>query len=172
MAYMRSSAQNGGADDAAAPAGREGGRLAASGLALDGLDSVLGLHLRMAQAVVSRQFLDRLAPLELTQKQTAVLWLVGANPGVSQVALATTLGMDRATMMAIVDRLESRELLTRKRSTEDARRTALTLTKPGRETLAAAKEAVGEHERYLESLLTGGEAAALVGILKRLYAAS
>ena len=147
-----------------------GDGLGAAGLAFDGLDEVVGLHLRMAQATVSREFLELLAPLELTQKQTAVLWLVGANPGVSQIDLATTLNMDRATMMAIVDRLDARGLVVRKRSAEDGRRRELTLTEAGGELLAQAKAAVATHETRIAARLGGGDTAALIAALKRLQA--
>ena len=169
MTSSRPSTRRDGGEDRRASAEHEENRLTGSGLVLDGLGDVAGLHLRMAQAAVNRQFLDRLAPLELTQKQTAVLWLIGANPGVSQIALATALGMDRATMMAIIDRLDTRGLLTRKRSTADARRTALELTPQGRKTLASAKTAVADHEHALRERLSKEEMAALVSCLKRLY---
>lgn len=147
---------------------RRAGGLGAAGLDLDGLDDIVGLHLRLAQAAAHRDFLDRLASLELTQKQTAVLWLVGANPGVSQIALATTLGMDRATMMAIVDRLDVRGLVVRRRSTEDRRRQALSLTEAGRAVLDDAKVAIAGHEAALKSKLGARDCAAFIAALKRL----
>src|SRR6187402_2839449 len=85
-----------------------------------GLDDLLGYRLRRAQGAVHRDYLASLGNLKLTQKQTAVLWLVMANPGVAQGAIGTALGMDRATMMGLVDRLEARGLLLRRRSAADA----------------------------------------------------
>ena len=141
----------------------------AGALALDGLENVLGVHLRMAQAIANREFVELLGPLELTQKQTAVLWLVGANPGVSQVEIASTINMDRATTMAIVDRLDARGLLTRTRSETDGRRRDLTLTKTGADTLAQARAAVAEHERRLSAKLTAHERDVLITALKKLH---
>jgi hypothetical protein len=33
------------------------------------------------------------------------LWLIDSNPGVAQISVATALGMDRATMVEVVDRV-------------------------------------------------------------------
>jgi DNA-binding MarR family transcriptional regulator len=79
------------------------------------LDGLLGYRLRRAQGAMHRDFMAAVASLDLTQKQAATLWLINGNPGVAQVSVATALGMDRATMMAIVDRLEQRNLVVRKR---------------------------------------------------------
>ena len=79
-------------------------------LALGALDGVLGFHVRMAAAAIYRDFAASMAALELTQKQFAVLELIACNSGVSQTDLAATLGTDRATMMALIDRLEARGL--------------------------------------------------------------
>ena len=96
--------------------------VSAPDLMFEQLDTLLGYHLRRAQGAMHRHYVAIVAELNLTQKQTATLWLIGANPGVSQVSVAGALGMDRATMMQLTDRLEDRELLIRKRSSIDRRR--------------------------------------------------
>ncbi len=95
------------------------------------LDGLLGYRLSRAQGAMHRDYMAAVAELELTQKQTATLWLISANPGVSQVSVAAALGMDRATMMSITDRLEERGLVIRKRSSVDRRRQELYLTPAG-----------------------------------------
>src|ERR1700712_3040312 len=85
----------------------------ASGLSLGRLNGLLGFYLRMARAAAARAFASTLAGLGLTQKQCAVLELIAANPQVSQIDMAATLDMDRATMMAVVDRLDDRGLVLR-----------------------------------------------------------
>jgi DNA-binding MarR family transcriptional regulator len=140
-----------------------------SRLSLGGLEEIIGLHMRLAQAAVYRGFMELLAPLELTQQQVAVLWLVDSNPGVSQIALATTLNMDRATMMAIIDRLDDRDLLDRARSKKDRRRQKLTLTRAGVELLARAKALIETHEEELRTRIGKRGLAEFVEALKRLY---
>ena len=96
-----------------------------------------------------------------------MLWLIEANPGVSQIALANELGMDRASMMAIVDRLEERGLILRKRSAEDGRRQELNVTAKGRKVLAQAKAAIHEHEKWISAKFAKAELNGFVEGLKR-----
>jgi Transcriptional regulators len=131
------------------------------------LDENVGYQLRSAYVAVRRHFEAAMERLDLTQKQTGVLWLIDANPAVSQIALANELGMDRASMMAIVDRLEERGLIVRKRSAEDGRRQELYTTAKGRKVLGQAKTAIHEHEKWMASKFTKAELAAFVDGLKR-----
>lgn len=133
-----------------------------------GIDDHLGFELRLAYVAVSRHFAAVMDRLDLTQKQTGVLWLIGANGGSSQSAVALELGMDRASMMAIIDRLKERDLVTRERSRHDGRRQALHLTPNGRRLLNQAKTALNRHERWLTQRFGDGELAALKDYLKRM----
>jgi DNA-binding MarR family transcriptional regulator len=137
------------------------------GLDFGDLENHLGFLLRMAYMVASRHFAHAMDRLDLTQKQTGVLWLIGANGGASQTAIANELGMDRASMMAIVDRLEERELVTRERSQHDGRRQALFLTPKGRRLLSQASDALMRHETWLAAPFTPEELTALKALLKR-----
>src|SRR5690242_12539282 len=92
------------------------------------LDGLLGYLLRRAQGAMHRDFMAAVADFGLTQKQAATLWLIQANGGVSQAEVAAALGMDRATMMAVIDRLEDRGFVIRQRSSTDRRRQDLYLT--------------------------------------------
>lgn len=131
------------------------------------LDDNVGYQLRMAYVAVRRHFEAAMQRLDLTQKQTGVLWLIDANPAVSQIALANELGMDRASMMAIVDRLEERGFVVRKRSAEDGRRQELYTTAKGRKALAQAKIAIQEHEKWMTAKFSKTELSAFVAGLKR-----
>jgi len=138
-------------------------------LALDGLPELLGFNLRLAQVAMYRDWALSMTELELTQKQAATLQLIGANPGVSQVDLASTLGTDRATMMATIDRLEERGFVVRRRSTEDRRRQELNLTELGEKMVARAKRTMAEHERRFTSRFTPEELKALMNALGRIH---
>ena len=136
-------------------------------LMFEELDGLLGYRLRRAQGAMHRDFMSAVADLELTQKQTGCLWLINANPGVAQVSVAGALGMDRATMMAITDRLEDRGLVIRKRSTVDRRRQELYLTPAGLTMLRKLKTRIAEHEMRFKALFTQGELAALLAALQK-----
>ena len=130
------------------------------------LDGLLGYRLRRAQGAVHRDYMAAVGGLKLTQKQTATLWLIGANPAVSQVAVAAALGMDRDTMMAVTNRLEARGLVVRKRSTTDRRCQELYLTAAGEKALHKVKARIVEHENRFKRLFEPAELAALLSALQ------
>lgn len=121
----------------------------------------------MSYITISRHFATAMAHLDLTQKQTGVLWLIAANGGASQITLAMELSMDRASMMAIVNRLEDRGLIVRKRSSQDGRRQELYATAKGRKMLAEAKIAIAGHEKWIADRFSDHELNAFVDALKR-----
>jgi DNA-binding MarR family transcriptional regulator len=136
-------------------------------LIFEELDGLLGYRLRRAQGAMHRDYMAAVAGLKLTQKQTAALWLINANAGTSQVAVAAALGMDRATMMAVIDRLEARGLVVRKPSTSDRRRQELYLTATGKKTLHKVRARIIEHENRFKRLFEPAELAALLSALQR-----
>lgn len=140
-------------------------------LMFEELDGLLGYRLRRAQGAMHRDFMAAVASLDLTQKQAATLWLINGNPGVAQVAVAAALGMDRATTMAIVDRLEDRGLVIRKRSNTDRRRQELYLTPAGQNALRKAKARISKHEERFRSLFTAAQLESLLAALQKLQEA-
>ena len=132
-----------------------------------GLSSLLGFHLRMASVALYRDFVSAMEGVDLTQRQVATLFLIAANPGTPQVAIAQHLGADRATIMAMVDRLEMRGLITRERSKADRRRQELFVTKLGEKTLATVKTRIAEHEKRFTARLTPAEVEVLTNLLRR-----
>ena len=133
------------------------------------LASILGFHIRLAHGAVYRHFTETFAGLDLTQKQVSVLWLVDDHPGIAQSDLSKRLRMDRATTMAIVNRLQSRHLLRRAASKNDGRKQALFLEPAGMTILAEAKKAVLEHERWLKGRFTPREVDRLIEFLARIH---
>jgi DNA-binding MarR family transcriptional regulator len=136
-------------------------------LMFEELDGLLGYRMRRAQGAMHRDYTSSVAGLDLTQKQTATLWLINANPGVSQVSIAGALSMDRATMMSVTDRLEERGLLVRKRSSVDRRRQELYLTPSGQNTLRKVKARIAEHEARFKALFKPAELAAFLAALEK-----
>lgn len=140
-------------------------------LDFDELDQVLGFHVRQAQGTMHRRIIETLSTAQLTQKQAGALWLVGANPGTSQIGVGGALRMDRATTMAIIDKLEGRGLVVRQRSTVDRRRHELYLTPAGQKLLVKVKKLVKDHERKFAERFTEDELATLIDLLRRVYGA-
>ncbi len=131
--------------------------------------NIVGFHLRLAYGTVYRHFTETFAHLDLTQKQVSVLWLVADHPEIAQTGLAQRMRMDRATTMAIVNRLESKGYLARSKSKTDARKQALNLTESGRKALARAKGAIRQHEHWLKSRFSDKEVDKLIELLTRIH---
>jgi DNA-binding MarR family transcriptional regulator len=131
--------------------------------------NIVGFHIRLAYGAVYRHFTETFANLDLTQKQVSVLWLVDDHPDIAQTDLSSRMRMDRATTMAIVNRLESRRYLVRGKSKSDGRKQTLNLTPIGRKALVTAKAAIRQHEHWLKSRFTAREVAKLIELLTRIH---
>ena len=79
--------------------------------------------------------------------------VIGANTGLSQAELATTLGIERARLVRLLHRLERRDLTQRLPSSADGRRHALRLTADGQKVLVRAKMLAAQHEAALKEKL-------------------
>lgn len=131
--------------------------------------NIVGFHIRLAHGAVYRHFTETFSDIELTQKQVSVLWLVDDHPDIAQTDLAQRMRMDRATTMAIVNRLQARGYLVRGKSDNDGRKQTLNLTDPGRKALVVAKDAIAEHERWLKSRFSDKEVETLIEMLARIH---
>lgn len=131
--------------------------------------NIVGFHIRLAYGAVYRHFTETFADLDLTQKQVSVLWLIDDHPGIAQTGLAQRMRMDRATTMAIVNRLQARRLLVRGRSKTDRRKQTLNLTAVGRRALVTAKRAIWKHEQWLKSRFSPREVGKLIEMLARIH---
>jgi len=142
---------------------------AAELLPVGGIEQIVGLHIRLANGAVCRLFSDTFSDLGLTQKQVAVLWLIDDHPGIAQADIGRLLQMDRATVMAIINRLQDRSLVERGASTADRRRQTLHLTDKGYAALVVARECIDEHEKWLKARFSPGETALLIELLSRIH---
>ena len=135
------------------------------------LSDLLGYSLKRAQLKVFEDFLRCVAPLQLTPAQFSVLLLLDRNPGRNQTEIANTLGILRPNFVSMLDALESRDLCTRVRSTNDRRSHILMLTDKGRAVLARAKKLVAtKHEARLNELLGAAGRVALLDMLSKIAA--
>ncbi len=108
-----------------------------------------GFLLRRAQLWTFADFIRTLAPLEIRPAQFSVLSVINANPGLSQIALAQALGIERAAFVRLLDGLEGRGYLSRIPSLSDRRSHALYLTREGQSALSRMRALVLRHERHL-----------------------
>jgi DNA-binding MarR family transcriptional regulator len=120
---------------------------------LDVLNDRLGYFVRRMQVWVFQDFIRRLSSIDISPAQFSVLVVISANSGLSQMELATTLGIERARLVRMLHRLERRGLTQRLASSADRRRHALRLTRDGQKILARAKALAAEHETALKERL-------------------
>ena len=97
------------------------------------------------------------------------LMLVDDHPGIAQTDLAQRLRMDRATTMAIINRLQAKHFLRRDRSDQDGRKQALFLDPAGKTMLARAKVAIAEHEAWVKGRFNEKEVRLLIDLLARIH---
>jgi DNA-binding MarR family transcriptional regulator len=133
------------------------------------IKEILGFHIRLAHGTVYRHFSETFTDIDLTQKQASTLWLIDDHPGIAQTDLAQRLRMDRATTMAIINRLQARHFLRRDKSPTDGRKQALFLEPQGVKMLAVAKDAIRAHENWLKSRFTPKEITLLIEMLTRIH---
>ena len=133
------------------------------------IDDILGFHIRLAHGTAYRHFMRSFKFLGMTQKQVSVLWLVADHPGIAQAELAKRLQLDRATVMAIVNRLATRKFLVRGASETDGRMQTLKLLPTGVKALQDAKRAIRAHEKWLKGRFTAKELKTLIALLRRIH---
>lgn len=104
----------------------------------------------------------------LTGPQLLILQKVGKKPGVMVKEIAEDITLSAATVTSILDRMESRDLVQRIRSTEDKRRVGVFLTEHGMSSLASAPLPLQEHFRKRFSDLADWEQSQMVATLQRL----
>jgi DNA-binding MarR family transcriptional regulator len=142
---------------------------AADDTGVGALNDILGFHIRLAHGAAYRHFTETFADLGLTQKQVSALWLVSDHPGIGQSDLGRRLQMDRATVMAIVNRLAARGYVERSDHRGDARRRALSLLPEGAAALERARVAIRADDAWLKSRFTKREVALLIDMLTRIH---
>ncbi|MFT5382583.1 MAG: DNA-binding MarR family transcriptional regulator, partial [Alteromonas macleodii] len=86
----------------------------------------------------------------LTGPQLLVMQNIEERPGIMVREIAENINLSPATITNILDRLESRDLATRIRSTQDKRKVGVFLTERGKEAVVDAPRPLQEHfvERF------------------------
>ncbi len=87
-----------------------------------------------------------LAPLGLDGREMGVLLVLANGEPTSQQEAAQRLGIDRTTMVALLDALAHKGFISRRPSPEDRRRNVVALTEEGHTAVARAVKAADEAE--------------------------
>jgi DNA-binding MarR family transcriptional regulator len=109
----------------------------------------------------------RLAPLGITAQQAALL-LRAARQETSPNQLAQVLGTDTAGMTRLLDRLEGKGLISRRRHPDDRRSIVIELTGEGRALIPRLGPVFGRVTRQLLSGFPAADAHQLTEMLQRM----
>ncbi len=141
---------------------------AADALDFDILPRLMGYQLRRAQLRMFTDFAAAMNAVQITPGQFGVLVLIEANPGSTQSALARAVGIERSTMVAVIDTLQRRALVERRPSLVDRRSNALVLSAAGAAMMDKLRPMVRAHEDRIAGDLSPAERRQLIVLLRRL----
>src|SRR5215212_4187453 len=110
---------------------------------------------------------DVLGSVGLTPALFGLLNVIGAREGAIQQELGSALGIDRSTMVSLIDQLESAGLATRRPSAKDRRAREIAITPRGRRLLQRARGLISQVEDEVLAGLTTEERRDLLTLLRR-----
>ena len=110
---------------------------------------------------------DVLSTQGLTPALFALLNVIGAREGAIQQELGAAMGIDRTTMVSLIDQLEDAELAVRRPSPKDRRAREIAITPKGRRLLGRAREMLSQAEDDVLGGLTAEERDDLLTLLRR-----
>ncbi|MEU5884367.1 MarR family transcriptional regulator [Spirillospora sp. NPDC047279] len=128
----------------------------------------LGMLLAEAHNRSRERMNEALRPLGINVRGFAVLLALPVYGPVSQQDLIARIGIDKSTMVRLVDELEEGGLVTRERSPHDRRAYSILLTRHGKQTLAKARRIAERTGDHVFGRLTETERRHLVDLLRRL----
>src|SRR6266851_680350 len=108
-----------------------------------------------------------LAPMGLRPRHLVALTVLRERGGSTQQALAATLEMDGTNIVGLLNELEAKQLIERRRSPEDRRRHLVEVTDAGAEQLAKAEFALSAVEDEVLGALDDSQRETLYNLLQR-----
>ena len=114
----------------------------------------LGYLLKHAQLQMAELTAKALTPYGIDGRELGVLLVLADHEPASQQQAAQRLGIDRTTMVALLDTLEGKGLVSRHPHADDRRRNVVELTDAGQDTLRRATRASDDAEREFLAALS------------------
>lgn len=121
----------------------------------------LGMH-------AARQFAAVLEPLGIEPRHVGMLTRLALNEGKAQQVIGELIGLNPTQMVFLVDELEARGFVERKRNPADRRSYGLYLTAAGRDMLSQVRAVSAAHQARLGAALSSHEQEQLTVLLRRI----
>lgn len=130
---------------------------------------IVGYQLAQASVATTQVFMQQVGrPLKLRPVECTILALVRDNPDATARQIARALAMTPPNVALWLEKLEARSLVTRTRSSRDARMQHIRTTAAGATLALKAATRLVEGERAALSALTSVEQAMLVELLHKI----
>jgi DNA-binding MarR family transcriptional regulator len=126
----------------------------------------LGYLLKHAQLRLSELTTSAMEPYGINGRQCAVLAAIDDRVPQSQQEVARRLGVDRTTMVSLIDELEEKGLVQRAPAPDDRRKNVVALTDVGHDTLRSATTATADAERLFLGGVSDSDRATFRRILR------
>jgi DNA-binding MarR family transcriptional regulator len=111
---------------------------------------MLGATINRVDQIVDAEYAKALEPFKITARQLVVLQAIRDIKGdPSQTAIVTATGMDRSTTADVIRRMLNAGLIARKRTKDDARAYAVTLTAEGTVVVKSASKLIDKIDAKL-----------------------
>jgi DNA-binding MarR family transcriptional regulator len=127
-----------------------------------------GFLVRRLHQIHVAMFLEECAGANMTPLQYGLLSILADAPGLDQVALAAELGIDRANVADVLERLEKRGLLTRAVNPRDRRMKLATLTNAGKGYVRKNRALMLRAQERLLDPLSPNQRKTFMALLRRL----
>jgi len=137
-------------------------------LSLDTFHTRPGHLIRRLNQISQGLFQEEAGAFGLTSVQFAAMSLIRDVPGIDQVRLSGLIAFDKTTVVKVLDRLETRGLITRERSEADRRSNELRVTDEGAKLLKRVAPLLERSERRMVAPLNAGEQRKFMELLSRL----
>ena len=132
------------------------------------LEGIVGFHMRKAILRGQSRFATA-AGRKLVTGQFSVMAIINENPGRTQSAIAEAAGVDRSSLVPILNKFEKDGLIHRAPVKGDKRAYAVRLTKKGEKELTVLEEKAEEIEAQVIAGLGAKDHAQLIDLLKRFH---
>jgi DNA-binding MarR family transcriptional regulator len=135
---------------------------------MDAVYTKPGYLFRRMQQIAVAIFVEECSEYDLTPVQFAALVAIQTHPGIDATRLSAVIAFDRSTLGNVIERLETKQYVERKPSSEDRRTKLLYLTRSGAALLRDVMSAVDRAQARMLQPLKPADRKMLMALLTQL----